>query len=235
MVINVVILSLSIIVIGISLIVSLVKRGTKTNYLTALGILVMVLFFFLIDTLFYFIPNIQPFLFSFYDLIGLTHSFNFILFSFLSLIVFIKIISIYVYIRLKPNVIKIGQGDTFFQYFTNDFNQRKMALLLVLFPLSALVEEMIYRSLFLSFLIYYFNFNLVFGILFASFVFAVVHYSASKDSGYMLSLVISSIIYFIALLELGLLSAWIFHLSTNLSVLLFYYQRKSKVSKIKSN
>lgn len=234
MVINFIIIGLSIIALGIFLVVIIIRNGIKTRNLTAIGILVMVLFFFLSDTLFYFIPNIQPILFSFYNLIGIKHTFNLILFSFLSSIVFIKIISIYIYIRLKPDIIKIGRGDTFFQYFTNDLNQKKKVLLLVLFPLSALVEEMIYRSLFLSFLIYYFNFNLVFGILFASFIFAIVHYSTLNDSGYMLSLVISSIIYFITLIELGLLYAWLFHLTTNLSVLLFYYQEKAKIAKIKS-
>jgi membrane protease YdiL (CAAX protease family) len=164
-------------------------------------------------------------------LIGLKHTSNFALFLFLSSIVLIKIVSIYIYIKLKPEVIKIGRGDAFFQYFTDNFNQKKKALLFVLFPLSAFVEELIYRSLFLSFLIYYFNFNLVFGIFFASFIFGVVHYSSSRDSGYILSLVISSVIYFIALIELGLLYAWIFHLTTNLLVLLFYYQRKTKNTK----
>ncbi|MHA1930904.1 MAG: CPBP family glutamic-type intramembrane protease [Promethearchaeota archaeon] len=110
-----------------------------------------------------------------------------------------------------------------------------MGLLLILFPLSALVEELIYRSLFLSFLIYYFNFNLFFGIMIASFIFGVVHYSTSKDSGYMLSLIISSVVYFVALIELGLLYAWIFHLTTNLFVLLFYYRRKIDISKVKSH
>ena len=231
-VINVIVICLSIIIIGICLIVSIFKKGIKTRNLTPLGIVIMVLFFFLIDTFFYFTPNIQPFLFSFYNLIGLKHIFNIALFSFLSSIVLIKIISIYIYIRLKPEVIKIGKGDEFFQYFTNSINKKKMIFLLLLFPLSAFIEELIYRSLFLSFLIYYFNFNLVVGILLASVIFGFVHYSSSKDSGYLFSLVISSIIYFVALIELGLLFAWIFHLVTNISVLLFYYQSRRRKQKI---
>ncbi|MFW9897261.1 MAG: type II CAAX prenyl endopeptidase Rce1 family protein [Candidatus Thorarchaeota archaeon] len=189
----------------------------------------MVLFFFLIDTIFYFIPNVHPFFFSFFDLFGLRHSFNFGLFLLLSTILLIKIVGIYIYIRLKSNIIREGRGDAFFQYFSNGLNQKKKILLMILFPLSALVEELIYRSLFLSFLIYYFNFNLVMGILLGSFLFALVHYSTANDSGYMLSLIISSIIYFIALLELGLLFSWIYHLITNVSVLFFYYRRKLKI------
>ena len=225
---NVIVICLSIFIIGICLIVLLYKKGIKTRNLTPLGIIIMVLLFFLMDSFFYFIPNIQPFLFSFYNLIGLEHIFNIALFSFLSSIVLIKIISIYIYTKLRPDIIKIGKGDDFFQYFTNNINNKKIVFLLLLFPLSAFVEELIYRSLFLSFLIYYFNFNLIVGILLASVIFGVVHYSTSKDSGYLLSLVISSIIYFVALIELGLLFAWAFHLITNLFVLLFYYQTRRR-------
>ncbi len=234
MVFNLIIICISIITIGISLIVSIYKAGLETSNLAILGILIAVLFFFLMDVVFYLAPNTQPILFSFYNLIGLKHSVNFTLFFFLSLIVFIKIIIIYIYVKLNPEILKRGRGDAFFQYFTNDLNKKKKIYLLVLFPLSAFIEEVIYRGLSLSFLVYYFNFNLFFGIMVASFLFALVHYSSSNDSGYTLSLVISSMIYFVALIELGLLSAWIFHLATNLFVLLFYYQGTTKVVKIKS-
>lgn len=233
MIINLIMVGLSIIAILTYLIINAAdKNRTKPENLASFGLLIVFLFFFLIEIILNIIPNAQPFLFSFYSLIGLKHSFDIALFSFLSLIVLIKIMSIYLYVRLRPNTIEIGKGDEFFQYFTNDINKKKITFLLLLFPLSAFIEELIYRSLFLSFLIYYFNFNLVVGILLVSFIFGLVHYSSSRDSGYMLSLVISSIIYFVSLIELGLLYAWMFHLITNLSVLIFYYQTKKRKERI---
>jgi membrane protease YdiL (CAAX protease family) len=228
MVLNLIFISFSIIILGSYVIICIYKKRLKTRNLTALGVLIMVLFFFLVDTIFYFIPNINPFFFSFFDLFGLIHSFDLGLFLLLSSILLIKILSIYLYIRLRSNVIRDGRGDAFFQYFSNGLDRKKRSLLGILFPLSALVEELIYRSLFLSFLVYYFNFNLVMGIILGSFVFALVHYSTTNDSGYMVSLIISSVIYFIALIELGLLFAWIYHLLTNVTVLFFYYRRRSK-------
>lgn len=231
-VINLVIICLSILIIVVYLLVIIIKKREKPKNLSPLGILILFQLFLLIDLIYFFLPNIQPFLFSFYDLIGLKHNFNIALFLFLSSIIIIKVISIFLYFILKPEAIKIGKGDEFLQYFTIDIDKKKKIFLLVLFPLSALVEEIIYRSLFLSFLIYYFNFNLVVGILLASFIFAIVHYSASNDSGYIFSLIISSLIYFISLIELGLLYAWLFHLITNLFVLLFYYQIRGRKEKI---
>ena len=228
MIINLILVGLSILAIIIYLIIIVLKIRAKSENLASFGLLIVFLFFFLIEIILNFIPNAQPFLFSFYSLIGLKHSFDIALFSFLSLIVLIKIMSIYLYVRLRPNTIEIGKGDEFFQYFTNDINKKKITFLLLLFPLSAFIEELIYRSLFLSFLIYYFNFNLVVGILLVSIIFGLVHYSSSRDSGYMLSLVLSSIIYFVSLIELGLLYAWTFHLITNLSVLFFYYRAKRR-------
>lgn len=231
-IINLVIICSSILTIVGYLLVIIIKKRPKPKNLTPLGILMIFQLFLLIDIIFSSIPNIQPFLFSFYNLFGIKHYLNIALFSFLSVIVIVKVIGIFLYFRLKPEVIKIGKGDEFFQYFTIDVNKKKKIFLLVLFPLSALVEESIYRSLFLSFLVYYFNFNLVIGILLASFLFVIVHFSASKDFGYIFSLVISSLIYFVSLIELGLLYAWLFHLVTNLFVLLFYYQTRKRKEKI---
>jgi hypothetical protein len=232
MVVNLIIICVSIIAIGMSLIVSIKKKGLETNNLATLGILIAVLFFFLMDVVFHLAPNTEPILFSFYYLIGLKHSVNIALFLLLSLMVFMKIIIIFIYVKLNPEILNKGRGNAFFQYFTHDLNQKKRIYLSVLFPLSAFMEEMIYRSFSLSFLVYYFNFNLFFGIMVSSFLFALVHYSSSNDSGYTFSLLISSMIYFVALIELGLLSAWLFHLATNLFVLLFYYQGKAKAIQI---
>ncbi|MFW9873930.1 MAG: type II CAAX prenyl endopeptidase Rce1 family protein [Candidatus Thorarchaeota archaeon] len=98
----------------------------------------------------------------------------------------------------------------------------------VLFPLSTLVEELVYRSLILRFLIFYLNVNPILGIIFASTIFGIVHLSASKNWGHVISTLLSSVIYFIALIQLGILYSWAFHLTTNIFVLLFYYLTRRK-------
>ena len=108
------------------------------------------------------------------------------------------------------------------------WNNEKLFSLTLLFPLSAFVEELIYRSLVLTALIYYFDFNMGMGILIGSVLFSLVHTVALKDTGQIISLLISSSIYFIALIQLGILYAWFFHLITNFFVLLFYYQRRRR-------
>ena len=128
----------------------------------------------------------------------------------------------------NPRILELGKGDEIFQYFTKDLSNKKKLLIPILFPLSALIEELIYRSLILSFLIYYFNVNSIVGIFFASIIFGVVHLSASKNWGHVVSTLLSSVIYFIALIQLGLLYSWAFHLTTNVFVLLFYYLTRRK-------
>jgi membrane protease YdiL (CAAX protease family) len=209
------------------------KKEGKSKVISLYGVLILVLLFFLLDAIFYFLPNNPVFLFSFYNLIGLKHSFEIVLFSILFSLILIKLTIIYFYFKVKPRVLEIGRGDEFFQYFTNDLNFKKVSKMFLLFPMSALVEELIYRSLFLSFLIFYFDFNIVVAVGLVSLIFGFVHYSSSKNSGHVFSTLISSIIYFIALINLGLLYSWLFHLITNLLVLLFYYQaRKRKMKSI---
>jgi membrane protease YdiL (CAAX protease family) len=148
--------------------------------------------------------------------------------------VIIKLFINYLYFKKNPRNFEIGKGDTIFQFFTEVIERKRVLVMMLLFPLSALVEELIYRSLFLSFLMYYFNFNLVVGIMFSSFIFGFVHFSKKKNHNHTLSIIISSIIYFIALIQLGLLFAWILHLFTNLSVLLIYYlaaKRRTNLNK----
>ncbi|MFX1377360.1 MAG: lysostaphin resistance A-like protein [Promethearchaeota archaeon] len=128
----------------------------------------------------------------------------------------------------NPKILEFGKGDEVFQYFTSNINNKKKLFIPLLFPLSALIEELIYRSLILSFLIYYFKFDFVVGIIIASIIFGLVHFSASKNWGHVVSTLISSLIYFIALIHLGLLYSWVFHLTTNLFVLLFYYLTRRK-------
>jgi membrane protease YdiL (CAAX protease family) len=143
----------------------------------------------------------------------------------------LKLFIIYVYLLRKPSIFEMGRGDEIFQYFTNDLNHGKLVSLTLLFPLSAFVEELIYRSLILSALIYYFDFNFGMGILAGSILFSFVHTTALRNTGQIISLLISSLIYFAALIQLGILFAWSFHLMTNLIVLLFYYKRRMKALK----
>jgi membrane protease YdiL (CAAX protease family) len=128
----------------------------------------------------------------------------------------------------NPRILEIGKGDEIFQYFTKDLSEKKKIFMPILFPLSALIEELVYRSLILSFLMVYFNFNSFVGIFFASIIFGIVHLSASKNWGHVVSTLLSSIIYSIALIQLGLLYSWGFHLTTNIFVLLFYYRTRKK-------
>ena len=181
---------------------------------------------FLLDMLYFSIPNIDPFIFSFYTLIGIKHSFEIYIFLPLLTIIVLKIIGIYIYFKNKSGIFEMGKGDDIFYYLTHDLNRQKVASIGLLFSLSAFIEELIYRSLVLSALIYYFNFNMFMGIMIGSFLFVIVHTIALSDSGRMLSLMFSSIIYFITLILLGILFTWLFHLITNLFVLLFYLQRK---------
>ncbi|MFX0043657.1 MAG: type II CAAX prenyl endopeptidase Rce1 family protein, partial [Candidatus Hodarchaeota archaeon] len=118
------------------------------------------------------------------------------------------------------------KGDEIFEYFARDITNKKKTLILILFPLGAFVEEFLYRCLFLSVLIYSFKWNLLFSIFFISGLFGIVHYSASKNVGHVLSTLISSLIYFYALINLGLLYPWLFHFLTNLLVVLFYVQNR---------
>lgn len=228
---NIVLFSLFILIFVSIMVLTKIKKGVKSKVFSLYGILILVLSFFLLDAIFYFLPNNPVFLFSFYNLIGLRHRFELVLFSVLISIILIKLIIIYFYVKAKPRVLEIGKGDEFFQFFTTDLNTKKISQLLILFPLSALVEELIYRSLFLSFLIYYFNFNIVVAVSLVSLIFGFVHYSSSKNSGHVFSTLISSIIYFIALIHLGLLYSWMFHLATNLFVLVFYYQARKRKMK----
>ncbi|MFX0082880.1 MAG: lysostaphin resistance A-like protein [Candidatus Hodarchaeota archaeon] len=132
----------------------------------------------------------------------------------------------------NPRILELGKGDEIFQYFTNNLSNNKKLLIPILFPLSALIEELIYRSLILSFLIYYLNVSSIFGIIFASLIFGIVHLSASKNWGHVISTLLSSIIYFIALIQLGILYSWGFHLTTNIFVLLFYYLTRRKKERL---
>jgi len=164
----------------------------------------------------------------FNNLVGITHNHNIILFLLYFSIILLKLIGIRIYFSRNVKIIEEGKGDEIFQFFTRNINYKKIILLIILFPLVASVEELIYRTLLLSVLTYYLNWEYFLSIIFISVLFGLVHFSTSQNWGHVISTLISSIIYSLALIQLGLLYPWIFHLSTNLFVLLFYYQGKKK-------
>lgn len=166
----------------------------------------------------------------FYSLIGMIHNHNIFLFLLYFSIILLKVIGIKVYFSRNAKILEEGRGDEIFQYFTQNFTYKKIILLIILFPLVAFVEELIYRTLLLSVFTYYLNLNYFLSILFISIIFGLVHYSTSRNWGHVVSTLISSIIYSLALIQLGILYPWLFHLSTNLFVLLFYYQGTKKIS-----
>lgn len=169
----------------------------------------------------------SPFFFiPFESLVGLKHNHNIILILLFISIVLLKLIGVKIYFTKNVKLLKDGRGDEIFQYFTGNLTYKKVLTSVILFPLGAFVEELIYRSLLLGVVIYYTNWNYTISIIFISIIFGLVHYSTSHNWGHVFSTLISSIIYSLALIQLGLLYPWIFHLMTNLFVLLFYYQRK---------
>ena len=168
----------------------------------------------------------------FYSLVGINHKHNIFLFLLYFSIILLKLLGIKVYLSTNLNILEEGRGDEIFQFFTKEMNYRKIILLVLLFPLAAFVEELVYRMLLISVLIYYLNLDYILSIIFISVIFGLVHYSTSQNWGHVFSTLISSIIYSLALIQLGILYPWMFHLLTNLAVLFFYYNGKKKASKI---
>jgi len=146
----------------------------------------------------------------------------------------LKLVGIKIYFSKNMNILEEGRGDGIFQFFTTNMNYKKTILLIILFPLVAFIEELVYRSLLLSVLTYYLNLDYIVSIIIISIIFGLVHYSTSHNWGHVISTLISSIIYSLALIQLGILYPWIFHLSTNLFVLMFYYQGRKKITNQKS-
>ena len=200
------------------------ELGTKTFHI----LLIFIPITFLLDIIYFYDPFTPPFFIPFYDLIGIKHHHNIFLVIILFSLIFLKLIGVKIYFSMSMKIDTDWKGDEIFEFFAQDITNKKIILLLVLFPLGAFVEEFIYRCLFLSVLIYSFNLDLVFSIFFISGLFGIVHYSASKNLGHVLSTLISSLIYFYALINLGLLYPWIFHFLTNLFVILFYIQNRKK-------
>ncbi|TKJ19428.1 MAG: hypothetical protein CEE43_15460 [Promethearchaeota archaeon Loki_b32] len=171
----------------------------------------------------------------FNNLVGINHNHNFILFLIYFSVILIKLIGIKFYFSRNENILQEGRGDDIFKFFTQNITYKKVILLVILFPLVAFIEELIYRSFLLSVLSYYLNWDYILSILVISIIFGLVHYSTSQNWGHVISTLISSIIYSLALIQLGLLYPWIFHLMTNLTVLLFYSQTMKKRLRQKSS
>ncbi|MHA1916079.1 MAG: CPBP family glutamic-type intramembrane protease [Promethearchaeota archaeon] len=223
---------------GIALIIINYIKRLNTKFLPFQGLVLLIPILFLVNLFLFYQPYTPPFFFGISHLIGLTLTFDLTIFLILTSIILIKLIGIYVYFMKSPTILKEGRGDETFQFFAKNVNFKKMVLLLLLFPLSALVEELIYRSLLLSFFTIYFNLNLIFGIFMISLLFGLVHFSTSKNWGHVISTFVSSIIYFIALINLGLIYSWVFHLITNITVIFFYNsikKRKRRLLKLQNH
>jgi len=170
----------------------------------------------------------SPFFIPFYSLVGIIHDHNIILVLFYFSIILVKLIVIKIYFVRKMKTSDYGRGEEIFRYFVRDITIRKVLLISIYFPLSAFIEELIYRSLLLSVFMYYLKLNFIISTIIVSLIFGLVHYSASRNWRHVLSTLISSFVYSFALIQLGILYPWLFHLSTNLFVLLFYHQARKK-------
>ncbi|MFX1378652.1 MAG: type II CAAX prenyl endopeptidase Rce1 family protein [Promethearchaeota archaeon] len=215
-------------VIFVKFILELRKKFTKKDILIYV-LLFLIPFALYANNILFYNASVTIFI-PFDNLIGFNHSHNIILFLLYFSIILLKLIGIKIYFSRNVKILLDQRGDDIFQFFTKDLNYKKILLLIILFPLVAFVEELIYRSLLLSVLTYYFHWEYFLSIIFVSILFGLVHFSTSGSWGHVISTLISSIIYSLALIQLGILYPWIFHLSTNLSVLLFYYQAKKKLN-----
>ena len=97
----------------------------------------------------------SPFLIPFDSLIGIKHNHNFLLILFYFSFILLKLLVIKIYFIKKIKKTEIERGEVIFQFFTSEFKYKKAILLGTYFPLSALVEELIYRTLLLSVFTYY--------------------------------------------------------------------------------
>lgn len=184
--------------------------------------------FLIIEISFSYEAYTPPFFISFYTLIGIEQNHNIVLFSFYFLLTVLKIIPIKFFYQKIIKMFKDNKVDNYIEYFINDFNFTKLALLLLLFPLVAFVEEFAFRCLLLTVMVNFLNLNIIIAILLISFLFGFSHYLSSKSWLHFISTLVSSIIYFFALIQLGLFYPWLLHLVTNSLALLFFYQNNKK-------
>ena len=223
--ISILIYSCIIIVILYILIINLRRESKNDNKIFHI-LLLFILMSFIINIIITF-QNFGSFLLiPFNKLIGIKYSHNLTIILVLSSFIIIKLVGVKIYFKRNLKILENSNSDEIFTYFSNNLNIKKSILLVSLIPLSAFVEEFVYRCLFLSLLVYILNWNLIISIIFISIIFGLVHYSSSHNWGHLFSTSLSSIIYCIALIQLGLIYPWLFHLATNLFVILFYYQQR---------
>lgn len=175
------------------------------------------------------------FLFPFDKLVGIAHTHNILLFFLLFSLVFLKLLPIKVKFISDSKIKKSRTKSFLFQYITEHKNTSKTLLLVLLIPLSAFVEEFIYRTLIFSFLIELFKLNLLLSFVIVAVVFGAVHITTSKNWEMFFITFFSSLIYSFALIFLGIFYAWILHLSNNLIALFFYYSEKKKGKTLDQN
>jgi len=203
------------------------KFSVKLFHLT----LIIISIFFIIEVLFFYKAFSPAIFISYNRLIGIEHHHDILLFIFYFSLTILKILPIKFFYKKLINLIKEPQLDNYIGYFIEDFNRKKLIILVLLLPMAAFVEEFIFRSLLLTVFVNYLNWNIFIAILFISLVFGILHYSSSKNWAHFLSTLLSSIIYFFALIQLGLIYPWVLHLTTNSLALLFFYQNLRKTAK----
>ena len=215
-------------IILVKLIIEL-KNGFNRKDILIYILLFLIPFSLIANVILFYNTSITIFI-PFNNLVGIIHHNNIILFLIYFSIVSLKLIGIKIYFSRNVTILEEGKGDEIFQFFTKNLNYKKIILLIIFFPLVAFVEELIYRTLLISVLTYYLNWNYLLTIIFISIIFGLVHFSTSQNWGHVISTLLSSIIYSLALIQMGILYPWLFHLLTNLFVLLFYYQLIKKRS-----
>lgn len=191
----------------------------------------MILIFYLIDVCFFNDKLLFPLIISYSQLIGLNYHHNIILFLILLGLIILKILPIKLNYVKKKGLINLNIKGGIFEFFMEENRFQKFLILAISLPLAAFVEEFMYRSVFLSIFTLYFKWNLLLSALIISIGFGLVHLSASRNILHVISASISSLIYFIALIELGLMYAWILHLTTNITAMIFFYPEIKKIAR----
>lgn len=191
-------------------------------------LLMLIPFFFLIEILFFYEPYNPPVFISYHSLIGITHNHNLFLFLIYLVLTILKVLPIKLFNERIISRFKNKEIDEYFEYFLHNSSAKKWILLILLLSLGAFIEEFVFRSLLITLFV---NWNIILVIFFISFIFGFSHYTSSKNWLHFLSTFFSSIIYSLALIQLGLLYPWILHLTTNLLAILFFYQSNKRRTK----
>ncbi|MFW9772874.1 MAG: lysostaphin resistance A-like protein [Candidatus Thorarchaeota archaeon] len=208
-----------------------IKKGCKNSVKIFHLILFLIPISFIIELIYVYEPFTSAIFISFYNLIGIRHNHDIFLITLYFALTVLKVLPIKLFYNRIIKLNEKNRFDDFFEYFAKDFNRNKLILIILLLPLAAFIEEFIFRSLLLTVLVNYLNWNNIIAILFISLVFGFSHYSSSKNWLHFLSTTFSSIIYFLALIQLGLLYPWLLHLTTNSLALLFFYQNNKLKTK----